>query len=160
MLVGVMADTHDRLPQIRRALAEFERRRIGTVIHAGDICSPFAAKLLAGFEGTLHVIYGNNDGEHEGLRQVLPQIADAPLRLELGGCNILVHHYIGWCDQGDVDRAHVIIGGHSHEIVNELRDGKLHLNPGECCGWLANRSTVAVLDTSARSAETVELDLG
>ena len=85
MLIGVMADTHDRLPQIHRALEAFQRRGIKTVIHAGDICSPFAAKLLAGFDGSLHIIYGNNDGEHEGLRQVLPQIRHAPMYLELGG---------------------------------------------------------------------------
>jgi putative phosphoesterase len=157
VLVGVMSDSHDRVPLIGAALECFGRRGITVAIHAGDIISPFAAKVLKQFAGTLHVIYGNNDGEREGLRQLLPQIQDGPVRLELGGRRVLVHHYMEWCDPQDVAASEIVIGGHNHQIVNEVRGGTLFLNPGECCGWLTGRCTVAVLDTAGLRADVVDL---
>ena len=80
MLVGVIADTHDRLPMIDRALELFAGRKVEAVIHPGDLIAPFAARCLLGYKGPLHVTYGNNDGERAGLKEVLPQIVDGPLQ--------------------------------------------------------------------------------
>ncbi|MCP4247807.1 MAG: metallophosphoesterase [bacterium] len=157
MLIGVMSDSHDRLPAIDAALALFARRNVEAVIHAGDIVAPFAARRLAGISVPLHICYGNNDGERAGLQEVLPQIQDGPLRLELDGTTVLVHHFIGWCDDADVQAGDVVIAGHTHEVVNDSHGGRLALNPGECCGWVTGRCTVAVLDTRERSAEICEL---
>ncbi len=157
MIIGVLSDTHDRLPLIDAALAEFVRRGAAAVIHPGDVVSPFAARRLLAWKGPLHVTYGNNDGERKGLKSVLPQIQDGPLHLELDGRRILVHHYLDWCHPADVARAEIVVTGHTHEVVNEVRDGRLILNPGECCGWISGRCTVALLDTQGPSAEVIEL---
>jgi putative phosphoesterase len=159
MFVGILSDTHDRLPTIERALELFRTRRVEAVIHPGDLVAPFAARRLKTIEAfcPLHVIYGNNDGEWRGLGEILPQIRDGPLRLELGGRRVLVHHFINWCRPADCDWAEVIITGHTHEVVNERVNGRLLLNPGECCGWVNGRCTAAVLDTDRLSAEIVEV---
>lgn len=157
MRIGILSDTHDRLPAIDAALAEFTRRGVETVVHPGDLVAPFAARRLLAWKGPLLVTYGNNDGERKGLKAALPQIQDGPLHVDLAGRRVLVHHYLDWCHPADVERADVIITGHTHEIVNERRDGRLFLNPGECCGWVAGRCTVAVLDTEGPSAEIIEL---
>ena len=94
MFVGVISDTHDRLPAIDRALALFERRNVQAVIHTGDVVAPFAARRLLVWTGSLYITYGNNDGERAGLKGVLPQIVDGPLSVELGGRRILVHHFV------------------------------------------------------------------
>jgi putative phosphoesterase len=160
MLVGVLSDTNDRLPLIAKALDLFAQERVGAVIHAGDIVSPFAAKVLKTAESRcpLHVIYGNNEGESAGLASVLPQIERGPLRLELGGRKVLVHHFDKWCDPTDVAWADVVITGHTHEIVNEVRGARLFLNPGECCGWVKGRCTVAILDTVGPTATILDLE--
>jgi len=158
MIIGIFSDTHDRVPVIDAAIAMFSRRGVETLIHAGDLVSPFAARRLLAWPGPLHVCYGNNDGERAGLKAILPQIQDGPLELDLGGRRVLVHHYIDWCRPDDVRRADVVITGHTHEIVNEMRDGKLYINPGECCGWLSGRCTVALLDTAGPYAEIIELE--
>lgn len=158
MRIGVLSDTHDRLPPLDRALADFGRRGVEAVIHAGDIVAPFAAKRLGIWAGKLYVIYGNNDGERTGLRGVLQQIQDGPLRLELGGRRILVHHFVDWCTPADIADADIIITGHNHKVAKELRDGKLFLNPGECCGWLSGRCTAAILDTDSMSADIIEVE--
>ena len=157
MKIGVLADTHDRLPSLDKALAIFRQRDMQALIHAGDLVAPFAAKRLLSWTAPLYVIYGNNDGERAGLKSILPQIQDGPLWVELGGKRILVHHFIDWCEPADIARADIIITGHTHEVVNEQREGKLFLNPGECCGWLTERCTAAVLDTDLLSAEIIEV---
>ena len=160
MIVGVLADTHDRLPAIDRAMDFFRRRRVEAVVHAGDLVAPFAARRLLGGVGPLHVVYGNNDGERAGLKAVLPQITDGPLWLDLGGKRVLVHHVLDGCDSRDVARADVVITGHTHEVVNRTDGPRLFLNPGECCGWVHGTCTVALLDTDGPSATMVTLEVG
>ena len=40
MRIGLLADTHDHVDNVRRAVAEFNRAGCDLVIHAGDFCSP------------------------------------------------------------------------------------------------------------------------
>jgi len=157
MLLGVISDTHDRLPTMDRGLAMLRERDVEAILHPGDVVAPFAARRLLAWSGPLYITYGNNDGERHGLKQVLPQIQDGPMWVELGDKRILLHHYVDWVTAADMVRADVIVTGHTHEVVNEMRDGKLFLNPGECCGWLHGRCTVAVLDTDRLTAEIIEV---
>ena len=53
--------------------------------------------------------------------------------------------------------AEIVIGGHSHAIVHEQREGRLYLNPGECCGVLTGRATAALLDTADCTARIIDL---
>ncbi len=159
MKLGIISDTHDRLPTFRRAIAMFERLKVDAILHAGDYIAPFAARIIApeALRIPLHCIYGNNDGERKGLKAALPQIVDGPLKLKLGGRNIVMHHFIDWLKPEGCAEADIIITGHTHNIVNEIKDGKLLLNPGECCGWLTDRCTVALLDTETLKAEIVDV---
>ena len=159
MLIGVLSDTHDRLPAIAAALALFAERRVEAVIHAGDFVAPFAVRRLLQFSGPLHVIYGNNDGERAGLKELMPQVEDGPLLLELDGSTILVHHFIDWCTPSDIDRADIVVTGHTHAVVNRVERDTLFLNPGESCGWVTGRATVALRDTNGPSAEVCEMEL-
>lgn len=161
MQIGVISDSHDRLPPLRRAVANFVRMKVDAIIHAGDFVAPFAAKLIAPphvpASIPVHCVFGNNDGEREGLANIIPQVIDGPLHLELGGRRIVVHHFEDWLSPDDIARADIVITGHTHEIVNEMRHEKLFLNPGECCGWLTDRCTVALLDTEAMSARIIDI---
>jgi len=159
MKVGVISDTHDRLATFRRALAMFRRLKVDAVLHAGDLVAPFAAKLIAptAIDIPIYCIYGNNDGERKGLKQILPQIQDGPLTVQLGGRTIVVNHFIDDLRPEDFRGADVVITGHTHEVVNEMRDGTLYLNPGECCGWVNDRPTVALLDLDTLTAQIVDV---
>ncbi|MGB0717364.1 MAG: metallophosphoesterase [Phycisphaerae bacterium] len=157
LLVGVMADSHDRIPTIHAALDLFQKRNVEAIVHAGDFVAPFAIKPLLSFEGPLHVVFGNNDGERAGIKRLLPHIVDGPLFIPLGGRTTLVHHFIDWCQPEDIARAEVVITGHTHEVSTRLVDGQRLLNPGECCGWVTGRCTVAILDTVSLEVEIVEL---
>ena len=171
MYIGLISDTHDRLPLIDAAMELFQRRRVSAVIHAGDFVAPFAVKrmlsssapgkhedrAITSFGVPLYATFGNNDGERAGLSRLMPQLVDGPLHVELGARRILVHHFFEWCRPEDIARADIVVTGHTHEVVNRYKDGKLLLNPGECCGWVSGRCTVAILDTDGPSAEVFEL---
>jgi putative phosphoesterase len=163
MRLGIISDTHDRLPTMRRALELFRERQVEAVLHAGDYIAPFAAKLLvdpevAPTDAPLYCIFGNNDGEREGLKNTLPQLQDGPLRVELGGRTIVMHHWIDWFEPDDLTGADVVIYGHNHEPRNEMQNGALYLNPGECCGWVTGRCTAAILDTESLEAEIFDIE--
>lgn len=159
MKLGIISDTHDRLPTFRRAVALFQRLKVDAILHAGDYIAPFAAKIIGPDVLTipLHCVYGNNDGERKGLKAVLPNIVEGPLKVKLGGKTIVMHHFIDWLKPTDYADADIIITGHTHSIVNETKNGKLFLNPGECCGWLTDRCTVSLLDPATMKAEIVEV---
>lgn len=159
MRVGVISDTHDRLPTFRRAVALFQRLGVDAIFHAGDYVAPFAAALISPevLSIPLHCVYGNNDGERAGLKQILPGVVDGPLTVELHGRTIVMHHFIDWLKPKDLARADVVITGHTHETVNELRDGKLYLNPGECCGWVNNHCTAGLLDLESMKADIIDI---
>ncbi len=159
MLIGVISDTHDRLPAFKNAVALFKERKVEAILHAGDYVAPFAAKLIAMsvVDTPVYCIYGNNDGEKAGLKKTLPQIVDGPLTVTMAGRKIVMHHFIDWLTAKDMEGADVVITGHTHSIVNEVKDGRLMLNPGECCGWLTGRCTVALLDLKTLKAEIVDV---
>jgi putative phosphoesterase len=159
MQIGVLSDTHDRLTSFRRAIALFQRLNVSAIIHAGDIVAPFAAKVIApaAVPMPVYCVYGNNDGERAGLRAILPGIVDGPLTVKLGGKTIVVHHFIDWLKPQDIAAADVVITGHTHAVVNEVKNGKLLLNPGECCGWVTDRCTAALLDLGTLKAEIIDI---
>jgi putative phosphoesterase len=159
MRIGIISDTHDRLPPFSRAIALFRRLGVEAIFHAGDYVAPFAAKLIAPdvLDIPLYCVYGNNDGEKVGLKKLLPGIVDGPLRVELGGKTIVMEHWIDSLKPADLVGADVVITGHTHEVVNDVRNGVLFLNPGECCGWVNDRCTVMMLDLETMKADVVDL---
>lgn len=102
-------------------------------------------------------IWAPHDGERAGLKQVLPQLQDGPLFVELDARVILIHHSVEWIMPAEAARAAIVITGHSHAPANHVRDGRLYLDPGECCGWVSGRCTAAILDTAGPSAEICDL---
>lgn len=156
MKVGIMSDSHDNLPQIRKAVGLLAARGAKVLIHTGDIVAPFSAREVLNFPGLVYGVFGNNDGETAGLKKLWKHIFFGPYLFEIGGRRILACH-----DEADLERApyddiDVRIFGHSHAA--EVRNrGTLDINPGETGGWLTGRSTCAILDTDTLEAEILEL---
>lgn len=163
MKVGLMADTHDRIDAVERAIDFFNRAGVEHVLHAGDLVSPFVAPKFAKLKAKLHLVWGNNEGDRELVRVKFGEMDVKPLgnfaALELGGRKIALLHgtheeIVGaLLKSGTFD---VVVRGHTHRA--EVREGKtLLVNPGEVCGYLSGRLTVAMLDLAELSAEILEL---
>ena len=69
MRIGVIADTHDRVPAIADLLERFASKGIAMVMHAGDYCSPFSLAPFHQRGMALLGVFGRNDGDR---RNILP----------------------------------------------------------------------------------------
>lgn len=156
MKIGVISDSHDNLPMIRRAVELFNGRGdIELVLHAGDFVAPFAMKALLQLNVPLLAVFGNNDGEHVGLSKLAADLADPPVQREIGGRAVCIVHSIEQA-AGCEAHADVIVYGHDHQ-ANIGPGPPLKVNPGECCGYLTGRATVAIVDLETLTAEIIEL---
>ena len=152
MRIGIIADTHDNLPAVKRAVDFFNAEKLQFVLHAGDFVAPFVIKHIAALTCDWRGVLGNNDGEKAGLlRASGNRIAEGVLRVDIGGVRIAMVHDLAALDVKK-EKADIVICGHTHtpEIVSLGR--KLIINPGEACGWLSGVSTVAVADLDGLSA--------
>jgi hypothetical protein len=163
MKVGIIADSHDNLPMIRRALDIFRQEGAECLIHAGDFIAPFAVKELLKFPGRVYGVFGNNDGEKEGIRKIWPEVTTGPAVFEIGGKKILVVHSKDDASEEEIAKADVFIYAHSHrpEVTRRpTAEGPrptIVINPGECGGWLSGKSTAVVLDLETMDGKIVEL---
>ena len=158
MLIAVISDTHDHLDRIDLALRRFEREGAEVLIHAGDLVAPFAAKAIQQWPGPIHVVYGNNDGERRGLKNLFPQIEDGAVLVECDGRRISVDHYPPDDEHSPVPDVDVLVFGHTHQVLVEEQRDQLLLNPGECCGWVTGKPTIATLDTSNLNVEIIPVE--
>lgn len=159
-LVGIVADSHDNRTAIQKAVALFNQRGVGLVIHAGDIISPFCILDFAALLCPMQLVFGNNDGERIGLHsgfQSKGTIQSGPRSFEYEGTRFLLMHEDGCVDQLQaLDTIDVVVYGHTHVV--DVRPGPpLIINPGELGGWLKQRSTVAVLDVRIMQVEIVDI---
>jgi putative phosphoesterase len=160
-MIGVMADSHDNLPAIKKAVSLFKEAKCELVIHAGDFVAPFAARELRALDCPIKSVFGNCDGEKIGLEKALEstgEITEAPMVFGHTGITFLVCHF-----QFSVEsyfalgKYNVIIFGHTHK-PDVRKEGKtLLLNPGETGAWLSGKSTVALLDPAKLEAEIISL---
>jgi len=158
MKLGVIADSHDNLVMIRKAVRYFNHDApVDVIVHAGDYVAPFAVKELAKLNAPIHGVFGNNDGEHAGINQVLPQIIDPPLQLELGGRRIVVVHDLEKLPEDEKNAAKIVVCGHTHHRSVD-RNVRLVVNPGELGGWLTGECTVAVIDLKTLDVEIHNFD--
>lgn len=162
MLIGLISDTHDHVPNIKKAVAEFKERNVDLVLHAGDYCSPFT---IPEFEGlNLKGIFGNNDGDKYLLiskfNEIGAEIAGDFLKLQAGGLLIALYHGTyaeitdSLCHSGRYD---VVVSGHIHEKVNRVIAETVHINPGTAHGF-GDEASIAFLDTETKEIEFVALN--
>ena len=160
-MIGVLSDTHDNLTRVREAVRLFNDAGCDLIIHAGDFVAPFTVDELRNLRAPVRAVFGNCDGEKAGLSrafQGLGEIREAPFAFVHGGLRFIISHmdapvgeYVlaGTCD--------VVVYGHTHKPLVESSDGVLLVNPGEAGGWLGGKSTVALLDPAALTAEIITL---
>lgn len=144
-------------------------RGVKTVLHLGDVVAPFTLRALAreGIEKA-YIVYGNNCGEKLGLKRVAGElgyeIGDWPRVLELGGRRIIMLHGTGPAEEtreivdalAASNRYDIVLYGHTHMIDVRRIGNTLVLNPGEACGCLTGKTTIAILDLEKLSVEILE----
>jgi uncharacterized protein len=161
MLVGLFADTHDHLANIRLAVQQFNNAKCDLVMFAGDLVSTFAVpplrKLTCPFVGC----FGDNEGNKVGLLAgftLVGTIAEPPVRhIAADGTRFIICHMQRQL-RGQVNDWDIAVFGHTHRPRIQQDDlGRLLINPGETSGWTFGQPTIAVLDTTTRRTEIISL---
>lgn len=163
MRIALLSDTHDQVANLRAAVTYCKAYSVTTIIHCGDLISPFMLPELAEFSGAVHLIYGNNVGDQHLISQwcgtKFPSITHHGVlgAIEAGGLKIAFTHYPemarGLAAQGRFD---VVCCGHNHRYGVESIGGCLLINPGELLGK-DGQPVFCILETSSRETERVEV---
>lgn len=163
MVIGAMSDTHDRLDAVEKAISFFNSEGVTDVLHAGDLVSPFAVRPFSKLKAKLHYVWGNNEGDHDFIKIRFAEIGVGPLgdfaALQLGGKRIALLHGTheeivdSLVKSGAYD---LVVRGHNHK-AEIVQGGTPLVNPGEVCGYLTGRRTVALIDLDKMQARIVEL---
>ncbi|MFO7891640.1 MAG: metallophosphoesterase family protein [bacterium] len=93
MKIGIIADSHDNIPALKKAVNLFNEMEVACVIHAADLIAPFVSKPLSRLHSDFVAVFGNNEGEKFCLRKTLQnKIYRAFYILQYKGKTILMLH--------------------------------------------------------------------
>jgi putative phosphoesterase len=120
MKIGLISDTHGLLrPQALSALQGCD-----WIIHGGDIGKPDILDALRAI-APLTVVRGNNDTDDAWASDV-PYEAT----LRVGEVAIYVTHILADVPEQLAADVRVVVTGHSHKPLQQMRHGVLFINPG------------------------------
>lgn len=163
MLVGLISDTHDNLPLVEKAVKRLNEEKVQLVLHAGDYTSPFVIAKFKALSCKLVGVFGNNDGDHELLRKRFNETHNCEIRgrfaeIDAEGFKIALSHG----DETELQNSLVncggfdcVVSGHTHLPVNKAKGKTLVVCPGEVCGYLYDKPSMAILDTVRREAKLI-----
>ena len=161
MKIGIMADIHDNVDNLRHAINLFNYMQCSAVLLAGDFVSPLVVPSMRKLCCPVIACYGDNDGNRTGIAggmKIVGTLGYGPMCFKTrDGLRILMAHQLeevrAWIDDADV-----VVFAHTHRpSVAKDRHGRVFVNPGEVGGWMFRKPTVAILDTETRNVEIVPL---
>ncbi|NYT02597.1 MAG: metallophosphoesterase [Methanosarcinales archaeon] len=163
MLIGMISDSHDNLPDLKKAAGIFQERNVKLVLHAGDVIAPGMCYAFQNSGIDIKLVYGNNDGDRVGIKRDFESVGGEVLgdfgEVEADGLTIALLH---GTDEGPVRALvrsglyDVVVRGHNHHYLVE-KGPTLMINPGEIWGHFTGHKTLAILDTSSLEVEIVHL---
>ncbi|PHS06763.1 MAG: YfcE family phosphodiesterase [Blastopirellula sp.] len=161
MLIGIFADTHDHLDNIRKSVAVFNAHQCDLILFAGDFVSTFVLPPMRKLNAPMIACFGDNEGNKTGLyggMTIIGKLGEPPFGFKTEcGKKILLTHQL-WLIK-DYGEAEIIVYAHTHKAKIHTDDaGRLFINPGEASGWSNGKPSVALLDTETMQAEHLWLD--
>ena len=180
MKIGILSDTHDDIENVQEAIQIFNQNKVEYVIHAGDYIFPGIIKEFSKLNAKLIGVYGNNDGERNGILKSFIDV-NGELKGEIGDIeidNIKFGIYHG-TDKETKERIisskkyNILICGHTHkrepnnsgkiEKYNN-NNNTLILNPGSAhrksislSGAFSEIGRIILFDTQSKAYEFVDL---
>ncbi len=161
MKIGLIADSHDHLENIKKSVKVFQDNNVDLVIHLGDYVNPNSVLAFKGLK--LTGIFGNNDGDKfrliNAFKDIGGEIKGDFYEFEEDGLKFACYHGTEWqlknslIECGTYD---VVMCGHSHECVSKKSGDTLVLNPGTSHGFMG-KATVMIFDTVTRKSEFISL---
>jgi putative phosphoesterase len=165
MLIGAISDSHDNLPQIEKAIKILNDQKVSLVLHAGDYIAGFVIPKFKQLNCPLIGVFGNNDGDHELLKKRFSETTNCTIHDRFTQVTIesyriaLIHGHETELLGAIIDSGYfdAVIHGHTHNLGIEQKGKTLAINPGELCGYLTGKPTIAILDTAKNDAKFIKL---
>ncbi len=139
--IAILSDIHDHLHYLGPVLADVREQSAEALLVCGDLCAPFVvAELAKGFEGPIHIVEGNNDGDGRLIRQVSGDFPHVTLHgiyaeLSLCGAKIAMIHYPEPARRiAQSGEFALVCYGHDHKAYQEKANWGWLVNPGEVMG--------------------------
>ena len=159
-MIGIISDTHENEPAIKKAVEIFKKHKLDFVVHCGDIISP---PMLEHFKDLkMKFVLGNNDGEVAGLNVMSKNFGFEPIQedmsFEYKGKKFYVYHGTNqtWLDakisEGIYD---YVLTGHTHAKRDDKIGKTRVINPGAL--FRCKPYTVALLNVEKDKLEFIEV---
>jgi len=164
VIIGLIADTHDCLPLIDKAIERLNREKVDLVLHAGDYIAGFSVQRFKSLKAPLIGIFGNNDGDHDLIGKKFKELG-AELRgrfaeVIVDGLKIAMLHGE---EEGllnslvNAESYDFVVHAHTHKAKTYLKGKTVIVNPGEVCGYVSGKSTIALLNTETLEVKIIQL---
>jgi putative phosphoesterase len=137
MLIGLLSDTHIRVPGYRAGLSQLwtntfppqiktSFQGVDLILHAGDI---YTLPVLDELEQIAPVLVA--EGDDDPFEIMNDKRVKGKHIITVEGVTIwLVHEYQSWSRDSHEKRPDVIVFGHAHKASLESNEGILRVNPG------------------------------
>jgi putative phosphoesterase len=136
MLIGIISDTHIRVPGHRAGLSTLTAQElphqvltvfkgVDLILHAGDV---YTLPVLDELETIAPVLV--TEGDDDPFEIANDDRVKHEQFLKFEGVSLWMSHYGLWPEHSVGIMPDVVILGHTHKSMNERRDGALWLNPG------------------------------
>ena len=130
MRIGLIGDTHDRLPAIAELVRQMQAAGVGMILHVGDYCAPFSLRAFEEAHVSLAGIFGKNDGDREGLVSRAQsafgvELFESPHSFDIGGARMLLVHDIADVHERSVLAHDIVVHGHTHQQEMKTRGDTL-----------------------------------
>lgn len=163
MLIAIMSDSHDNITNLNVFLDYCKREKIEQIICCGDVTNSETLNILAnGFEGTIHLVKGNQEIYHE---EEIARYRNIKYYKKIGyveidNIKIALCHEPFLIDKimsyyKDID---FIFYGDTHKPWIENKGETKIANPGTL-GGVFQEATFSVFDTKGPNLELKLLDL-
>jgi len=160
MRLAIISDTHDNLPNLKKAIDLIKKEKIKILLHCGDIFRLDTLKEgLKSFQGKIYIIFSEADADFsripEDSFEDLPKskVFEKSGQIKIDGEKIAFCHFpeIGR-DLANSQKYDLVFYGHTHKPWEE-KIGKTRLvNPGNIAG-LFFRPSFAIYDTKTDKLE-------
>ena len=168
MKIAIFSDSHDNVPNLKKALDYINKEKIGVLIHCGDLAAPsmLSEVIAPNFTGEIHMVFGNV-GDPDLLIKTAKKYKNVKIRgnrgeIDAGGKKIAFCHLPQDAKElAETGVFNIVFYGHTHRPWTEnlrlkTEDGKQKVvrlvNPGTLAG-LFSKATFAVYNTSTDKLE-------
>lgn len=163
MKIAIIADSHDHEENLKKVLEAVKDADL--LIHCGDIIAPFSVIGLGrGYKNPIHIVWGNNDGDHKLCREKAAAYGQITIHgdlgeLTVGGRKIVFMHYPDLAEKlvqsGKYD---LVCYGHTHRVDLRSVGTSQIVNPGDVMGRFDSKAHYAIYDTETNNIALKSID--